>query len=81
MTRVAVIAGGRSAEREVSLRSGHRVMSALRSRGHDAEAVDPAETPLVERLEALSPDVCYVALHGKDGEDGTVQRLLELLGL
>jgi D-alanine-D-alanine ligase len=81
VTLIAVIAGGRSAEREVSLRSGHRVMSALRSRGHNAETVDPAETPLVERLEALSPDVCYVALHGKDGEDGTIQRLLELMGL
>jgi D-alanine-D-alanine ligase len=81
MTKVAVIAGGRSPEREVSLRSGHRVTTALRSRGHQAEPVDPAETPLVERLDALAPDVCFVALHGKDGEDGTVQRLLELLGL
>jgi D-alanine-D-alanine ligase len=81
MSRVAVLAGGRSPEREVSLRSGHRVMSALRSRGHEAELVDPSETPLVERLVAFSPDVCYVALHGKDGEDGTVQRVLELLDL
>jgi D-alanine-D-alanine ligase len=81
MTRIAVIAGGRSPEREVSLRSGHRVMTALRSRGHDAATLDPAEIPLVERLDAFSPDVCYVALHGKDGEDGTVQRLLELLDL
>jgi len=81
MTNVAVVAGGRSPEREVSLRSGHRVAGALRSRGHLAEAIDPAETPLVERLDALAPDVCFVALHGKDGEDGTVQRLLELLGL
>jgi D-alanine-D-alanine ligase len=81
MTKVAVVAGGRSPEREVSLRSGHRVTTALRSRGHDADPVDPAETPLVERLDALAPDVCFVALHGKDGEDGTVQRVLELLGL
>jgi D-alanine-D-alanine ligase len=81
MTRVAVLAGGRSPEREVSLRSGHRVVAALRTRGHDAELVDPAETPMVERLDALAPEVCYVALHGKEGEDGTVQRVLELLGV
>jgi len=79
--RVAVLAGGRSPEREVSLRSGHRVMAALRTRGHDAEVLDPAEIPLVERLEALSPDVCYIALHGRDGEDGTVQRVLDVLEL
>jgi D-alanine-D-alanine ligase len=81
MTRVAVLAGGRSPEREVSLRSGHRVMTALRARGHDARVVDPSDTPLVERLAELAPDVCYVALHGRDGEDGTVQRVLELVGV
>ncbi len=81
MSRVAVLAGGRSPEREVSLRSGHRVMTALRSHGHEAEVVDPGERPLIETLTAFAPDVCYVALHGKDGEDGTVQRVLELLGL
>jgi D-alanine-D-alanine ligase len=81
MTRVAVLAGGRSPEREVSLRSGHRVVAALRARDHHAELVDPAETPMVERLAELAPDVCYVALHGKEGEDGAVQRVLELLGL
>jgi D-alanine-D-alanine ligase len=81
MTRVAVLAGGRSPEREVSLRSGHRVMAALRSRGHQAQLVDPSEAPMVERLGELAPDVCYVALHGKEGEDGTAQRVLELVGL
>jgi D-alanine-D-alanine ligase len=81
MTRVAVLAGGRSPEREVSQRSGHRIMGALRARGHDAEVVDPSEVPLVETLLERSPEVCYVALHGKDGEDGTVQRVLELLGI
>ena len=79
--RIAVLAGGRSPEREVSLRSGHRVTTALRSRGHEAETIDPSERPLVEALSAWGPDVCYVALHGKDGEDGTVQRVLELLDL
>jgi D-alanine-D-alanine ligase len=81
VTRVAVIAGGRSPEREVSLRSGHRVAGALRTREHDAELIDPADVPLVERVTALAPDVCFIALHGKDGEDGTVQRLLHLLGV
>jgi len=56
-------------------------MTALRLRGHDADVLDPAEVPLVERLESLAPDVCYVALHGKDGEDGTVQRVLDALRL
>jgi D-alanine-D-alanine ligase len=65
----------------VSLRSGHRVTTALRSRGHDADLLDPADVPLVERLGAFAPDVCYLALHGRDGEDGTVQRVLEALGL
>lgn len=79
--RIAVLAGGRSPEREVSLRSGHRVMTALASRGYDAFVLDPAEEPLVETLESSGVAACYVALHGKDGEDGTVQRLLELLAI
>lgn len=79
--RIAVLAGGRSPEREVSLRSGHRVMTALRSRGYDVSIVDPAEVPMVETISAATVSACYVALHGKEGEDGTVQRLLELLGL
>jgi D-alanine-D-alanine ligase len=79
--RVAVLAGGRSPEREVSLRSGHRVMTALRSRGFDAIVVDPAEQPLVEALSAATVSACYVALHGKEGEDGTAQRLLMLLDI
>lgn len=81
MTRVAVLAGGRSPEREVSLRSGHRVASALRKRGHDVVLLDPSDTPFVENLSAASVSVCFIALHGKEGEDGTVQRLLELLDL
>src|SRR5438445_4754293 len=79
--KVAVLAGGPSLEREVSLRSGHRVQTALHARGHDAVVLDPAEVPLVETLRAGSFDVCSIALHGKDGEDGTVQRLLELIGM
>jgi D-alanine-D-alanine ligase len=79
--RVAVLAGGRSPEREVSIRSGHRIELALRSSGHDAVVVDPGEVPLVETLAEWAPDICYLSLHGKEGEDGTVQRLLELLGI
>jgi D-alanine-D-alanine ligase len=81
MTRVAVLAGGRSPEREVSLRSGHRVTSALQSRGHDAILLDPAEGPFVENVSAATVSACYIALHGKEGEDGTVQRLLDVLGV
>ncbi len=79
--RIAVLAGGRSPEREVSLRSGHRVAAALRSRGFDAVLVDPAEAPLVDALSTAGVAACFIALHGKEGEDGTVQRLLDVLGL
>jgi len=79
--RVAVLAGGRTPERDVSLRSGQRVTHALAERGHEAFVLDPGDAPLVETLRERSPDVCYLALHGKEGEDGTVQRLLDLLGI
>ena len=79
--RVAVLAGGRTPERDVSLRSGHRVLTAVAERGHDAWLVDPGESPLVELLAERTPDICYLTLHGKEGEDGTVQRLLDLLGI
>ena len=79
--RIAVLAGGRTPERDVSLRSGHRVVSALQDLGHDAWLVDPGENPLVESLGEHEPEICYLTLHGKEGEDGTVQRLLDLLGV
>ena len=79
--RVAVLAGGRSPEREVSLRSGHRVVTALASIGHEAALIDPGEVPLAETLSEHAPEVCYLTLHGQLGEDGTVQRLLELLAI
>jgi D-alanine-D-alanine ligase len=79
--KIAVLAGGRSPEREVSLRSGHRVTSALAERDHDAWLVDPGEASLVEALIARPPDICYLTLHGKEGEDGTVQRLLDMMGV
>ena len=79
--KIAVLAGGRTPERDVSLRSGHRVLTALTERAHDAWILDPAEVPLAEALEERAPDICWLSLHGKEGEDGTVQRLLDLLGL
>jgi D-alanine-D-alanine ligase len=75
-----VIAGGRTPERDVSLRGGRRVLAALGSLGHEATVLDPADVKLVESLDAYRPELCWLALHGKEGEDGTVQRLLDLLG-
>ena len=78
--RVAVLMGGHSAEREVSLMSGAGVLKALRSRGVDAHAFDPSQRELSE-LKTESIDRCFIALHGRFGEDGTVQGALELLGI
>ena len=78
--RVAVLMGGDSAEREVSLMSGAGVLEALRSRGVDAHAFDPAQRPLGD-LMAEGFGRVFIALHGRHGEDGTVQGALELLGL
>lgn len=78
--RVAVLKGGRSLEREVSLRSGANVEAALRRLGHEVIPVD-ADPGLVRTLRAERPDVVFVAMHGKGGEDGTVQELLEILNI
>lgn len=78
--KVAVLLGGRSAEREVSLQSGHAVLAALRSRDVDAHAFDPAEQSL-EALKQQHFDKAFIALHGRFGEDGTIQGVLEWLGL
>ena len=78
--KVAVLKGGRSLERQVSLRSGARVEDALASLGHEALPLDVG-VDLVRRLKANRPDVAFVALHGVEGEDGTVQELLEILDL
>ena len=80
MSRVAVLKGGRSLERQVSLKSGARVEDALRRLGHDVDEVDVGQD-LVTRLTQNQPDIAFVALHGRDGEDGTVQELLEVLGI
>jgi D-alanine-D-alanine ligase len=78
--KVAVLMGGTSAERRISLLSGQGVLAALQSQGVDAHAFDPAERDLVElRRDGFAR--CFIALHGRHGEDGTVQGALELLGI
>ena len=78
--KVAVLLGGRSAEREISLKSGNAVLAALKSRGVDAHAFDPAERPLAD-LKTAGFDRVFLILHGRGGEDGTAQGALELLGI
>ena len=80
MSRVAVLKGGSSLERQVSLRSGARVEDALERLGHEVESID-AGADLIHRLRGAGVDAAFVAMHGPDGEDGTVQELLEILGL
>jgi D-alanine-D-alanine ligase len=80
MSRVAVLKGGRSLERQVSLRSGARVEDALGRLGHEVVSID-AGHDLIRRLREADPDLAFVAMHGRDGEDGTVQELLEILGI
>lgn len=78
--KIAVLMGGKSLEREVSLMSGQRVCQALEAEGYRVLALDV--TPeLVQTLRGEKPDAVYIALHGKYGEDGTVQELLEFLGI
>jgi len=78
--KVAVLKGGRSLERGVSLRSGAQVKDALERLGHDAMAVDVGPG-LVTQLLAAQPDAAFIAMHGGDGEDGTVQELMEAIGV
>ncbi|MDO8702946.1 MAG: D-alanine--D-alanine ligase [Undibacterium sp.] len=78
--KVGVLFGGRSAEREVSIMSGSGVLAALKSRGVDAYAFDPAERSLAE-LAAEKFDLVFIALHGRYGEDGSLQGVLEQLGV
>lgn len=78
--KVAVLMGGQSAEREVSLMSGTGVLAALRATGIDAHAFDPAERPFGD-LQKENFSRAFIALHGRYGEDGTVQGALELLGI
>lgn len=78
--KVAVLLGGHSAEREVSLRSGNEVLNALQRQGIDAHAFDPAEQPLIE-LKTQGFDRAFIVLHGRGGEDGTIQGALEYMNI
>jgi D-alanine-D-alanine ligase len=78
--KIAVLFGGSSAEREVSLMSGQGVLAALLASGLDAHAFDPAQRDLTD-LKNEGFERCFIALHGRHGEDGTVQGVLELLGI
>ena len=78
--KTAVLMGGSSAERDISLMSGTGVLAALQSQGVDAHAFDPAQRPL-DDLRREGFERCFIAMHGRHGEDGTVQGALELLGI
>jgi D-alanine-D-alanine ligase len=78
--KVVVLKGGDSLERTVSLRSGARAQSALRQLGHEVVAIDVGPELVAQLLQA-QPDAAFIALHGSDGEDGTVQGLLETIGI
>lgn len=78
--RIAVLYGGRSEEREISLRSGASVAKGLEQKGHEVMLVD-AKSGLVDSLQMLKPDLAFIALHGQYGEDGTVQGLLEMMDI
>jgi D-alanine-D-alanine ligase len=78
--KVAVLKGGPSLERSVSLRSGAQVQAGLQRLGHEVTGIDVGPGLVAELLE-LRPDAVFIALHGRDGEDGTVQSLMEALGL
>jgi D-alanine-D-alanine ligase len=78
--KVAVLYGGRSSERDVSLRSGKACADALRETGHDVTLVD-VDVDVAERLRAMKADVAFIGLHGRWGEDGCIQGLLESMGI
>jgi len=80
LKKVLILMGGESHEREVSLRSGKAVFDALLGSGYEAECLDFTRETMHKVME-IKPDVVFIALHGKNGEDGTVQGFLELLGI
>jgi D-alanine-D-alanine ligase len=80
VSRVALLKGGPSLERQVSLRSGARVQDALERLGHGVTPIDVG-VDLVKRLRDAAPDVAFIAVHGRDGEDGALQELLEIAGV
>jgi D-alanine-D-alanine ligase len=80
MPRVLVVCGGRSLERPISLESGARIARALRARGEQVTVVEPGQ-PLTQAVADIRPAYAFIALHGAEGEDGTVQSVLDLLGV
>ncbi len=78
--KVAVLKGGRSLERQVSLRSGAQIEDALQRLGHETTVIDVGPE-LIEQVRVARPDVAFIALHGRDGEDGAVQELLGAIGV
>ena len=78
--RIAILMGGKSREREVSLKSGRAVTEALRRKGYEAIPVDAAED-VAAKLKEIDPELVFIALHGRYGEDGAIQGLLEVMGL
>lgn len=74
--KVAVLMGGLSKEREISLRSGRAVAGALRKKGHEVIEID-ADAQVIDKLQRAKPEAVFIALHGKFGEDGTIQGILE----
>jgi len=77
--RIVVLLGGRSGEREVSLRSGQNAARALGEAGHEVTLIDSADDDFISQLLEADKDVVFLALHGRDGEDGSIQGLMELL--
>jgi D-alanine-D-alanine ligase len=77
---IAVLKGGRSLERNISLKSGARVEKALKEKGYSVQGID-VDASLVKKLKELGPDAAFIAMHGRSGEDGTVQELLDILGI
>jgi len=78
--RVLVLYGGKSSEREISIKSGKAISNALRAKGYDVIERD-FQNHIEDVVKETKPDVVFIALHGKYGEDGTVQGALELLGI
>ncbi|MBN2694556.1 D-alanine--D-alanine ligase [bacterium] len=81
MKKIALLIGGKSSEREVSLKTGNAIFKALTSLGYNVEKVDPADNDFLKKIIEMKPDTIFNALHGTYGEDGIIQGVLELLGI
>ncbi len=81
MTKLVLLKGGKSGEREISLLSGDACAAALRRKGFNVVEVDPAEQGFIKKIESAKPDVVFIALHGRDGEDGCIQGMCEVMGI